>query len=783
MRLFEKFPLYNNSGNIPFNLFNLKPQETLYTRTILIFLTLFLFIVVKPLLPRNTIGATNVIQHNWERTNPGGGGAFSTIKAGPTGIVIAGSDLSGAYISKDGGNTWDVIGARNGLTETHVCGIGFHRFNGNIIYIGTENGIFRSNDGGDTVVKVLSSGYITDIEFATNPDDIGYAAYHPSWDSLNGQIYKSTDNGLTWHRVSTNLPENIHILKIEIDPENSDTVYILTGQGRFVCGPADVFKSVDGGITWTNLTIDLPEILDFAIDPNNTQTIYITTMNADCNAQWYWTDLDGNLFKSTDGGKTWGNPLYNLTGVIFLDPSNPEIIRLIDPRESYPWVSSAGTWTSTDGGKTFVKTGDVNNWDTFFNNDIMFCYGVSFNGIIKTLGKDMSNPNNVYWVNSQWVFKSTDNGNTFQNIFTTEVSAGWWKSRGFDNVDVLDIAINETNPNIVFVTYFDMGIWRSLDGGETWQSCNDDYFTGNWEGHGGNSHTILSDPQRPNVVWASQSENQNGEYPTYLIKNTQTGEKTAWTASYTGLPLREIIGLSLDRNSPVNNRTLYVTAEGDVYKSTDDGNTWNLVFDCNGCRFTAVDHFNGQIVYAGGEKGIWRSTDGGNSWEDISIPEMKASEGSNYWDYGSYDGVFDIKTDPIKPGRVYVTVFGENKGLYRSDDYGNTWVNLLTDNCMRKVAIAPKYNYIIYATSSSAISEGGYSPDSNGVWFSNDYGQTWIQQNQGMAWPFALTVAVSNNFFPIVFVGSPGTGYQKSSVPFAISIHYPIQQPIKTSAQ
>ncbi len=330
---------------------------------------------------------------------------------------------------------------------------------------------------------------------------------------------------------------------------------------------------------------------------------------------------------------------------------------------------------------------------------------------------------------------------------------------------MLDIAINETHPDTLFIAYFDMGIWRSFDGGESWQSCNDDIFTDSWNGQGGNCHTILSDPQRPNVVWAAQSENQNGEYPTYLIKNTQTGNRNAWTASNNGLPLLEINGLSLDRTSLVNNRTLYVTADDDVYKSTDDGVYWIKVFDCNGCRFTAVDPFNGQTIYTGGEKGVWRSDDGGVTWTDISHPDMKASLGANYWDYSSYDGVFDILPDPDQAGRLYVTAFGQGKGLYRSDDYGNTWTKILTDDFMRKVEVVKGYNHIIYATSSSAISEGGYDPNSNGVWFSDDEGQTWTQQNQGMAWPFALTVQVDTRTNPVVFVGSPGTGFQKSNIP------------------
>ncbi len=702
--------------------------------------------------------------HNWMRTNPGGGGAFSTIGASASGIIIAGSDLSGAYRSLDGGQSWDVIGADRGLTETHISGVGFHRTNGQILYIGTENGLFRSNNGGATVIKVLASGYITDIEFGTNLPHIGYASYHTYYDSPDGAVYKTTNNGLSWNLVSSNLPWGIHILKIVVDPSDADIVYILTGSGRFTCGPAEVFKSVDGGITWANITTSFyEEIMDFAIDPNTPSTLYLTTMNADCNAPYYWTDLYGELHKSTDGGTSWSY-LSDYTGVIWLDPADAKIIRLIDPREPYPWNDRAGTFTSTDAGITFTQTGFVEDWDTFFNGDPYWCYGSSFNGIVKTLGEDLSDPHTYYWVTSQWGFKSTDDGTTFQNIFTDEISNGFWRSRGFDNVNMMDVAISPTNPDIVFLAYFDMGIWRSLDGGFSWQGCNHADFTGNWEGFGGNCATILVDPARSNVVWASQSENQNGEYPTYLIKNTNTGALNDWFLSNNGLPQEQIMGLSLDPNSPTHNRTLFVTALRDVYKSVDDGISWTKVFDCNGCRFTAVDQFDGNLVYAGGEAGLWRSLDGGTTWTSISHPDMLAPPNIDFWDW-DYEGIFDVQTDPNNPDYLYVVVFGYDKGLYRSTDKGNSWEKLLTDHYLRKIGIVPVNSDVLYATSSSAFQAGGYEPDSKGVWFSQDGGQSWVQQNQQMAYPFAFAIAIDHSAQPTVFVGSPGTGFQKATVP------------------
>ncbi|MGV6829152.1 MAG: VPS10 domain-containing protein, partial [Flavobacteriales bacterium] len=716
--------------------------------------------------------------HNWQRTNPGGGGAFSTIGASTLGIIIAGSDLSGAYRSIDNGQTWDVIGASKGLTETHVSGLGFDAINGNILYIGTENGIFRSDNGGDNVIKVLNSGYITDVEFAPSNTNIGYATYHPSYNSTNGFIYKSINNGISWNQSSTNLPSGIRILKILINPQDENTVYILTGNGRFACGAADAYKSIDGGITWSNLTSTLPEILDIAIDINSPETIYITTMNANCSYQYYWTDLLGNLYKSTDGGASWNAPLSDYTGVIWLDPNNSDIIKLIDPREPYPWNSRAGTFTSTNGGITFTQTGNVNNWDTFFNESVYGSYGISFNGICKTLGKDLSNPATYFWINSQWVFKSSDNGTTFNNIFTDEVSNGFWQSRGFDNVNMMDISISKANPDIIYLAYFDMGIWRSLDQGMSWQSCNDDVFTGNWNGLGGNCATVLADPTRSNIVWASQSENQNGQSPTYLLKNTNTGNRDNWSLSNTGLPEEEIMGLSIDVNSNENNRILFITALKDVYKSTDDGNTWTQVLDCNGCRFTAVDKFNGNIVYAGGENGLWRSIDAGNSWTDVSHSEMYTNNNAEFWDWNYY-GVFDIKTDPNNPNYVYATALGPNKGLFKSVNNGATWAKILTDDYMRKVAIVPQDSNLLYATSSSAFEAGGYNTNSNGVWFSENGGQTWTQQNQEMAYPFALAVAADNNTNPTVFVGSPGTGFQKSNVPITLSTNSSVYSSIK----
>jgi photosystem II stability/assembly factor-like uncharacterized protein len=701
-------------------------------------------------------------EHNWERTNPGGGGAFGTIGAGPTGIIVAGSDLSGPYISSNRGQSWTAIGSAHGLTTTHISGIGFHPTNGNIFYLGTEEGIFRSTDAGNSVTQVLANGYITDIKISPANPAVGYAAYHPAYDSDQGKIYKTTDNGLSWMQISTNLPAGLRLLEIEVHPQDEDTLYVLSGAGRFACSAAEVYKSTDGGITWRQIGSNLGEIMDIAIHPQSPEKIYLTTLNADCNEPYYWTDLDGRFYSSNNGGSTWTS-LANHTGVIWVKQDLPSTIRLIDPREPYPWNSLSGTWESMDNGNTWQKIGKVEDWDYGYQGDAFWSYSSSFDGPVKTLGTDLSDPDTLFWANSQWVYGTFDGGTIFNNLFTDEVTSGWWQSRGVDNIVMFDIAVSEANPDQIYAGFFDIGLWRSSDHGESWQSCNDSTFTGNWEGFGGNGMDVVADPTRANVVWATLQGDLND--PSHLIRSNQSGEKGSWVLSNSGLPQDNVIsGISVDRNSPDNNRVMFVTAGGSVYKSTDDGASWTLKLANDGLRFTAIDYFDGNLVYAGGENGLRRSFDGGENWSNIGLPEMSGSQNSPLWEYG-WEGVFCITTDPQNSSWIYVAAFGHGKGLWRSTDAGDGWEKMITDDFMRCVAISPRNSDILYATSSSAYQAGGYYPGSGGVSFSDDGGQTWSSANDGMSWQFAIPVAIDNSPQSSVFVGSPGTGFQKALVP------------------
>lgn len=693
----------------------------------------------------------------WQRTNPGGGGAFNTIGAGPTGIILVASDLSGAYRSLDGGQTWDVIGSSRGLTVTHVSGVGFDPVDPAVLYLGTEEGIFRSADYGDTWTPVLTHGYITDIKIAPSDPDVGYAAHHSRFDVADGTIYKTTDRGMTWERVSgPSLPGGLHILELIVDWEDEDVLYLLAGEGRFACGPAVVYESNDGGATWARIAADLGQIADIALDPNDSNALYLTTYGDvwDPGYECITDDPDGGyLYRGAyDGGWTWEqwtdeDDLGSHNLLVWPDADDRHAVRVIDI--DYPEI-----WETTDGGVTWQWLGSKEDWGLGWTS-VDFAYGTSFNGDAKTLGVDLSDPDALLWADSQFVWASRDDGRSFGPIYTNEVAPGKWQSRGVDNIVTFGLALSADSTH-VYLAMPDLGCFRSDDGGETWQNCNDPDYVGTWEGVGGNSMTVAADPTRPNVVWITQAEEI--DFPHTLLRSDDYG--VTWTPANTGLPDGIPSGLSVDPHSPTDQRTLFITVNGDVYRSLDDGNTWSLVLDCDGCRYTAVDAHDGDLVYAGGEAGFWRSTEGGapGTWEQTGLPEMRGSLGGEFWDT-YWEGVAAIRPDPSNPNWVYVAVFGEERGLYRSPDGGRTWEHLLTDDYLRDVAVSPTDPDLLFVASSSALYSGGYDPASRGVLFSSDGGQTWSPFNDGLPWPFANVLVVDPNPPHTLWLGSPGTGY------------------------
>lgn len=250
-------------------------------------------------------------------------------------------------------------------------------------------------------------------------------------------------------------------------------------------------------------------------------------------------------------------------------------------------------------------------------------------------------------------------------------------------------------PNLYYFGATGGGIWKTKNGGRTWENISDGYF-------GGSIGSISVSKSDPNVIYVGGGEKtvRGNVSSGYGIWKSVDAGKT-WQAS----------GLSQSRHvpriaiHPTNHNVVYAgvlgniykpTQERGVYKSTDGGKTWKKTLFSNehaGVVDLIMDPTNPRILYAstwrvqrtpyslssGGEgSALWKSTDSGETWMEISV-NKGFPEGIL--------GIIGITVSPINNQRLWAIV--ENKdegGLYRSDDGGETWTQVNDERKLRQRA-------------------------------------------------------------------------------------------------
>ena len=241
-----------------------------------------------------------------------------------------------------------------------------------------------------------------------------------------------------------------------VSPTDPSTVYLVSGGDLFVSGTPALYRSTDGGVSWTRVAASIGNVWDLAMDPVTPSTLYVTVYSGTPRSSW-----SGSVYKSTNGGDTW-TLKANHTGAILIRRDQPQVLHVIDPdRDSGD--SEAGVWETQDGGNTWSKQSPMAGWDSGWQV-LDWAYDGCAYGMAKVLGEDLSDPSRIFWVTWQFVFGSSNAGGSFQNLFTNRQTSGGWRSRGIDNVTLASLAISEANPSQIYTGYHDIGLWRSVDG-------------------------------------------------------------------------------------------------------------------------------------------------------------------------------------------------------------------------------------------------------------------------------------------------------------------------------
>lgn len=563
------------------------------------------------------------------------------------------------------------------------------------------NGIYKSTDAGKTwkYLGLSDAQQIGGISIDPKDENRVFVAVmgHPYGPNAERGVFRTKDGGEHWDLVLYK-DENTGASQVTIDPNNSDIIYADMWAGRQ--GPwengawngpeSGMFKSTDGGNTWKKLTEGLPTPaqglgrIGFCIAPSNSERLY-ATVDADAFGGIYRSDDAGEHWKRiTSDGRLWGRG--SDFAEVKADPKNPDIV----------YSANVVTWKSTDGGFSWKALRGAPGGDDYHriwinpNNPEIILIAADQGAIITVNGGETFSS----WYNqptAQFYHVSTDNAFPY-NVYGGQQESGsvGIASRGNDGaitfrewhpVGVEEygyVAADPLDPNIIYggrITRFDKktgqtqniapevirsGKYRFLRTAPVLFSPIDKktlYLASNVlfkTSSGGKDWEIIS-PDLSRESW---------DIPESVGIYTKDEMKT--------MPRRGVIySLGL---SPLDMNTIWCgTDDGLIHVTSDGGKNWKNVTPASVNSWSKISiieasHFDVQTAYAAVNRircddlrpHIYKTTDGGKSWKEITngLPN---------------DPINTVKEDPEIRGLLFA---GSEKSVFYSLDDGAHWNSL-----------------------------------------------------------------------------------------------------------
>ncbi len=529
----------------------------------------------------------------------------------------------------------------------------------------------------------------------------------------NGGVWKTNDFGRTWKPIFDDQPTG-SVGDVVVSPSNPNVIYVGSGEGLQrpdLCVGDGIYKSTDGGKTWTNMGLkDAQQIGGLAIDPTNENRVFVAALGHP-----YGANEERGVYRTIDGGKTWERVLYKdeNTGAIqvTIDPNNPNIVYAdMWAGRQGPWEN--GAWNGSESG-LFKSTDGGNSWKKLTAGLPTIEQGLSRIGFCIA----PSNSNRLYATVDAGkyggIYRSDDAGESWQLM---DADQRLW-SRG---TDFAEIKADPKNADIVYSA--NVVTWKSVDGGKTWTAFRgapggDDY------------HRIWINPDNPSIILIASDQG--------AIITVNGGETFS---SWYNQPTAQFYHVSADNSFPYN---VYSGQQesgsvGIASRSNDGQITyrdWHPV-GAEEYGYVVADPLDNNIIYGGK---ITRYDKRTGQTQNISPETVRSGK------------IRFLRTAPVLFNPIdKKTLYFAGNVLFKTTDGGNSWKTISPDlsrdswDIPDNIGIYRTHDMkdmprrgVIYTVAPSYI-------DTNTIWVGTDDGLIHITKNGGKTWTNVTPPAITS---------------------------------------
>lgn len=672
-------------------------------------------------------------------------------------LFYVASASGGVWKTTNGGTTWEPIFDHQ--TSASIGDIAVAPSNADVLWVGTGeannqrssswgDGIYKSENGGKTWTNMglRKSEHIGRVIVnPNNPEIVFVAAAGPLWGPGGDRgLFRTTDGGRTWKNVKS-INANTGFTDVIFDPTNPNIIYAASFQRErrpysYVGGGpgSGLWKSIDGGDTWTRLTEGLPKDdvgrIGLDVSRSNPNIVYATIETKVTGTGAATGNTEGSVYRSDDYGASWQKmgvgfsyPWY--MGQVRVDPTNPDRV----------YFMGVPLQVSTDGGRTFHNTANSAHSDqhamwidpTDPNHLIIGCDGGVY--ISRDRGRTVDFVPNLPI--SQYYAIATDMRQPFYYVYGGLQDNSSWggpsqtrNRQGITNADWIRTTggdgfyaqIDPVDPNTVYgesqggdIVRFDVrtGEEKTI---KPLPAFGAKPYRWNW------SSPMLISPYDHNTLYFGAN---------YLFKSTNRGD--AWTRlgsdltrqlNRDSLPVmgkiwpRDAIArhqgtadygnISTIDESPIKQGLLYVgTDDGVVSVSRDGGATWNRV-----TKFPRVPDqtYVSRVVASRFNEGTVFATMDNHRNNDFKPYVLKSTDYGAHWtpitgNLPANGSVQVIREDLVEPNLLFV---GTEFGIFYSALQGNDWRQLkynIPTVAVHDIVVQPREHDLVIGTHGRGI--------------------------------------------------------------------------------